>query len=90
MTESEWTDLNGFMAFPYMETLERYANELEKSDFKILEAEDLSPDFTWHYHVYQDMLRNKLKNDIIAQYEKELFEVADSGLTKWVHVADES
>jgi ubiquinone/menaquinone biosynthesis C-methylase UbiE len=90
MTESEWTDLNSFMAFPYMETLDGYSNELKKLDFKILEAEDLSPDFTHHCHVYQDMLRNKLKNGIIAQYGKELFDAADGGLAKWVHAADES
>jgi len=90
MTESEWTDLNSFMAFPYMETLEGYVNELKKLDFKILETEDLSPDFANHCHIYQNILRNKLKNDIIAQYGIELFEAADSGLAKWVDAADES
>jgi ubiquinone/menaquinone biosynthesis C-methylase UbiE len=90
MTESEWADLNSFMAFPYMETLEGYTKELKKLNFKILEAEDLSLDFTHHCHLYQEMLRDKLKNGIIAQYGKELFEAADSGLAKWVQAADES
>lgn len=90
MTEKEWIDLNSFMAFPYMETLEGYTKELKKLDCKILEAEDLSLDFTHHCHLYQDLLRNKLKNGIIAQYGKDLFDAADSGLAKWVQAADES
>jgi ubiquinone/menaquinone biosynthesis C-methylase UbiE len=90
MPESEWVDLNSFMAFPYMETLEGYTKELKKLDFKILESEDLSVDFTKHCHLYQDILRNKLKSGIIAQYGKNLFDAADTGLAKWVKAADES
>ena len=90
MTESEWVDLNSFMAFPYMETLEGYTTELKKLGFRILEAEDLSVDFAEHCHLYQDILQNKLKNGIITQYGKELFEAADNGLAKWVKAADES
>ncbi len=90
MIESEWIDLNSFMVFPYMETLDGYVNELKGLDFKILEAEDVSVDFTAHCHIYQDMLRKTLKDSIIAQYGKELFEAADSGLAKWVQAADES
>ena len=88
MSESEWTDLNSFMAFPYLETLEGYTNELKKLDFKILEEEDLSPDFARHCHLYQDKLRNELKNGIIASYSSDLFNAADSGLAKWVNAAD--
>jgi ubiquinone/menaquinone biosynthesis C-methylase UbiE len=88
MSESEWTNLNSFMAFPYLETLEGYTNELKKLDFKILEEEDLSPDFAHHCHLYQDKLRNELKNGIIASYGKNLFNAADNGLTKWVNAAD--
>jgi hypothetical protein len=90
MPENEWVDLNSFMAFPYMETLEGYTKELKKIGFTILEAEDLSVDFTQHCHLYQDILRNKLKNGIIAQYGKDLFDAADRGLAKWVKAADES
>ncbi len=91
MPESEWVDLNTFMAFPYMETLEGYTKELKKLGFTILEEEeDLSVDFAEHCHMYQDVLRNKLKNGIIDQYGKELFEAADGGLAKWVNAADES
>lgn len=90
MTDAEWTDLNSFMAFPYMETLEGYTHELIKLGFTILEAEDVSSDFCRHCHVYQDLLRNKLKEDIVAQYGDELFNAADSGLAKWVRAADES
>jgi ubiquinone/menaquinone biosynthesis C-methylase UbiE len=90
MLENEWVDLNSFMAFPYMETLEGYTKELKKIGFRILDAEDLSVDFTEHCHQYQEILRNKLKSGIIVQYGKELFDAADGGLAKWVKAADES
>lgn len=90
MTNNEWTELNGFMAFPYIETLEGYTKQLKKLGFNILEKEDLSMDFAQHCHLYQDMLRNKLKNGIITRYGKELYDVADNGLAKWVNAADES
>jgi ubiquinone/menaquinone biosynthesis C-methylase UbiE len=90
MTEKEWIDLNSFMAFPYMETLDGYATELRKLGFMILGSEDLSADFARHCHIYQEILREKLKEGIIQQYGSELFEAADNGLAKWVKAADES
>ena len=89
MTEQEWNDLNSFMAFPYMETLDGYEQILTKMGFEILEKEDLSEDFARHCHIYQDVLRNKLKNAIIKEYGNEMFEAADEGLSKWVKAADE-
>lgn len=90
MLESEWTDLNSFMAFPYMETLEGYIHALQELGFTVLEAEDVSDDFTVHCHIYQDLLRTTLKERIITHYGKELFEAADNGLARWVQAADES
>ncbi|MFX1521676.1 MAG: class I SAM-dependent methyltransferase [Promethearchaeota archaeon] len=89
MTEQEWSDLNGFMGFPYMETLEGYEQILKKMGFEVLEKEDLSEDFTRHCQTYHDVLRNKLKNVIINKYGNEMFETADEGLNKWVKAADE-
>ena len=90
MTDTEWEQLNGFMAFPYMETLDGYRTELEKLGFHIIEAEDLSKDFARHCHLYQDILRTKLKTGIIEKYGEELFSAADKGLAQWVRAADES
>jgi len=89
MSEQEWYDLNVFMAFPYMETLEGYEQILKKMGFEVLEKEDLSEDFTKHCHIYQNMLRKDLKNAIIKGYGNELYEAADEGLSMWVKAADE-
>jgi ubiquinone/menaquinone biosynthesis C-methylase UbiE len=89
MTEQEWNDLNSFMVFPYMETLDGYEIILKRIGFEVLEKEDLSEDFARHTHIYQDILRNELKNDIIKGYGNEMFEAADEGLSKWVKAADE-
>jgi ubiquinone/menaquinone biosynthesis C-methylase UbiE len=89
MSSQEWWNLNSFMAFPYIETLDGYEEILKKIRFQIIEKEDLSPDFTEHCHNYQTMLRNDLKPGIVENYGIELFEAADSGLNLWVKAADE-
>lgn len=89
MTDEEWEKLNNFMVFPYMETLDGYEHLLKDNGFKVLEKEDLSNDFVLHCHIYQDRLRNELKDMIIEQYGDELFDAADGGLDKWVRAADE-
>jgi ubiquinone/menaquinone biosynthesis C-methylase UbiE len=88
MTDKEWEDLNSFMAFPYMETLDGYEQVLKKTGFRVLEEEDLSKDFAEHCHVYQDIIQNKLKDGIIKQYGLEMFKASDNGLGKWVEAAD--
>jgi ubiquinone/menaquinone biosynthesis C-methylase UbiE len=89
MSEDEWKSLNEFMVFPYMETLEGYKKLLEETGFEVLEMEDLSSDFAKYCHIYQDMLRNELKDGIVEKYGIELFKVADSGLNMWVLAANE-
>jgi len=89
MTFQEWNDLNSFMAFPYMETLDGYERLLNQTGFKILKKEDLSPDFITHCHKYQIILRKDLKGGIIKTYGNELFEAADNGLNLWVKAAEE-
>jgi ubiquinone/menaquinone biosynthesis C-methylase UbiE len=89
MSEAEWTSLNEFMVFPYMETLEGYHRLLEETGFEVVEKDDLSLDFAKHCHIYQDMLQNKLRNKIVENYGAELFKAADSGLNLWVLAADE-
>jgi ubiquinone/menaquinone biosynthesis C-methylase UbiE len=89
MSEKEWTALNEFMVFPYMETLNGYRTLLEETGFKVEEKEDLSSDFANHCHIYQDMLRQELKEEIVENYGSKLFKTADSGLALWVKAADE-
>jgi hypothetical protein len=88
MTEKEWEDLNTFMVFPYMETLEGYEELLKRHGFEIIEKEDLSEDFAKHCHKYQNMLREELRPGIVENYNEELFNAADSGLAMWVDAAD--
>lgn len=88
MTEEEWINLNSFMAFPYMETLDGYIDILEKTGFEILTKEDESQNFTKNCHMYQKKLRYNLKKDIIQKYGTEMFEAADNGLNLWVQAAD--
>jgi ubiquinone/menaquinone biosynthesis C-methylase UbiE len=89
LTDKECEELNTFMAFPYMETLDGYEDILKDKGFVILEKEDLSKDFAHQCHLYHDKLRNELKEDIISNYGNELYEAADDGLNKWVKAADE-
>lgn len=89
MSEDEWNALNTFMVFPYMETLDGYERLLKENGFELIEKEDLSEDFAKHCHIYQDKLRNELKDGIIKNYNAELFKAADDGLDMWVKAADE-
>ncbi|VVB86507.1 Putative arsenite methyltransferase [uncultured archaeon] len=89
MTDKEWEDLNNFMAFPYMETLDGYEQLLVDSGFMIIEKEDLSEDFARNCHIYLRKLRNEFKSRIIKQYGTEMFRSVDDGLAMWVKAADE-
>jgi len=89
MKEKEWEDLNTFMAFPYMETLDGYEQLLLENGFIIVEKEDLSRDFAYYCHFYQNKLRNELKDVVISGFGKELYKAADEGLDKWVRAADD-
>jgi ubiquinone/menaquinone biosynthesis C-methylase UbiE len=89
MKDKEWEDLNTFMAFPYMETLDGYEQILREKGFIIVEKEDLSSDFAYHCHLYRNKLRNELKEAVVSGYGKELYQAADEGLDKWVRAADE-
>ncbi len=89
MADKECEELNTFMAFPYMETLDGYEQILKDKGFNIVEKEDLSSGFALHCHLYQNKLRDELKGTIISQYGKELYQAADDGLDKWVRAADE-
>ncbi len=89
MSDTEWKELNTFMAFPSMETLDGYEKILKDTGFTIVEKEDLTGDFAYHCRLYQKKLRKELKEAVVLQYGKELYEVADEGLDRWVRAADE-
>lgn len=89
MTDKEWEDLHNFMAFPYMESLEGYEQLLRGTGFVIAEKEDMTQDFAKYCHIYQDKIRNELKDAVISQYGIEMFQTVDNGLALWVKAADE-
>ena len=89
MSDTEWEDLNNFMVFPYMESLEGYELLLKDAGFVIAEKEDMSNDFAKYCNIYQGKLRNKHKDAIISNYGTEMFQAADNGLALWVKAADE-
>ncbi len=88
LTQEEWRALNGFMAFPYMETLEGYEELLHRAGFTDIETEDASEDFAHSCHRYLDMLRTELKDRIIEGYGPELYAEAADGLQRWTTAAD--
>jgi ubiquinone/menaquinone biosynthesis C-methylase UbiE len=90
MTENEWNELNSFMAFPYMETLDGYEDIIKQTGFEIKSKEDLSPKFAEYCHKYQNMLRQDLKEGVISKYGADMFTIADNGLNLWVNAADQS
>jgi len=89
MGDKECEELNTFMAFPYLETLDGYGEILTEKDFVIVEKEDLSTDFAHHCRLYRNRLRDELRESIISKYGKELYQASDDGLNKWVKAADE-
>lgn len=89
MTDEEWIQLNDFMVFPYMETLDGYGELLHNTGFNVIEKEDLSIDFARHCTIYQQKLKNELKDPIIQNYGAEMFNEVDKGLDNWVNAAHE-
>lgn len=89
MTDEEWVRLNTFMVFPYMETLDGYEELLLDTGFDIIEGEDLSVDFARYCGIYQQKLRNELKDAIILNYGADMFSAVDMGLDNWVNAAHE-
>ncbi len=83
MTDGEWTALNTFMVFPYMETLEGYAALAEQAGLTVVEKEDLTPDFAAHVQTYLDMVRNDFRQAIVDNYGQEMYDAVEQGITLW-------
>jgi len=75
--------------FHIWQTLDGYEQLLKENGFIIGEKEDISRDFAYHCHFYQNKLRKELKDVVISGYGKELYKEADAGLDKWVRAADD-
>ena len=83
MGDELWTALHAFMAFPYMETLEGYARLAEEAGLRVVEQEDLSPDFARHVQIYLDALQKTHRPAIVAGYGQATYGEVEKGLTLW-------
>jgi len=83
MSDQQWTALNNFMVFPYLETLDGYVGLAEAAGLKVVEREDLSPDFARHVQGYLDALTNGHRAAVVAAYGRETYEGVEQGLTMW-------
>ncbi len=83
MTDDEWTALNTFMVFPYMETLDGYAVLAEAAGLTVVEKEDLTPDFAEHIQMYLDQLRKQFRQAIVGNYGQEMYDAVEQGITLW-------
>ena len=88
MSEEEWFGLNGFMAFPYLESLSGYIDLMNDAGF-LAEGEDLSPDFTRWCRRYLIKLENDLQQQVMSMFGEEFYYAAKNGLAQWVRAAEE-
>jgi hypothetical protein len=89
MSDEERHSLNGFMLFPYMETLNGYENLLLRHGFIVRECEDLSEDFASQMHRYRDALTGDLKGRIVELFGTDVLIDVERGIGLWVEAADE-
>jgi ubiquinone/menaquinone biosynthesis C-methylase UbiE len=83
MADEEWLALHTFMVFPYMETLDGYADLTEAAGLTVVEKADLTPDFAAHVQIYLDRLQNNLKPGIVEAYGQEMYDAVEDGLILW-------
>jgi ubiquinone/menaquinone biosynthesis C-methylase UbiE len=88
MSDEEWFGLNGFMAFPYLESLPGYMDLMNDAGFSA-DGEDVSPDFTRWCSRYLVMLENDLQQQVKEMFGEEFYSVARNGLAQWVRAAEE-
>jgi cyclopropane fatty-acyl-phospholipid synthase-like methyltransferase len=83
MSDQQWTALNSFMVFPYLETLDGYARLAEAAGLQVVELEDLGTDFARHVQTYFDALTGNHRAAVVAAYGQEMYEAVERGLSMW-------
>jgi len=83
MTDEVWTALNTFMVFPYLETLDGYAELAESAGLEVLEREDLTPDFARHVQSYADALADTHRPGIVSVYGRQMYDEVERGIGLW-------
>jgi hypothetical protein len=88
MGDEEWEALHTFMVFPYMETLDGYADLVETAGLTVVEKEDLSADFAAHVPLYLEMVVTQFKQAILDNYGQEMYDGVVEGLALWRDAAN--
>jgi len=83
MSDQLWTALHAFMAFPYLETLDGYTALVEAAGLRVVEREDLSPDFARHVQLYLDALQKTHRAAVVAGYGQPMYDEVERGLLLW-------
>jgi SAM-dependent methyltransferase len=83
MSDQLWTALHAFMAFPYLETLDGYTALVEAAGLRVVEREDLSPDFARHVQLYLDALQKTHRGVVVAHYGQQMYDEVEQGLLLW-------
>lgn len=83
MSDELWTALHAFMAFPYMETLDGYRRLAESAGLRVVEQEDLSPDFARHVQRYLDALQKTHRATVVVGYGQAMYDEVEKGLILW-------
>jgi len=83
MSDALWTALHAFMAFPYMETLDGYAQLAGAAGLRVVQQEDLTPDFARHVQLYLDALQKTHRAAVVAGCGQPIYDEVERGLILW-------
>jgi ubiquinone/menaquinone biosynthesis C-methylase UbiE len=82
-TEDELAKLYESMAFPYMETLQGWADLMKKYGFKSIEVKDQTDEYAKCFDAYKQMVEVDLKPAIMTNFGPELFAFATGLVGLW-------
>ena len=82
-TEDELAKLYESMAFPYMETLQGWADLMKKYGFKNIEVKDQTDEYAKCFDEYKKMVEVDLKPAILTNFGPELFAFATGLVNLW-------
>ncbi|MEO0088889.1 MAG: methyltransferase domain-containing protein [candidate division WOR-3 bacterium] len=80
---AELQELLDSMTFPYMETFEGYQKLLKEAGFEILIARDETEDFHNYFIEYQKKVHGELKDIILNDFGKDIFDFASYLVNLW-------
>lgn len=83
MSDEQWKALNTFMVFPYLETLDGYAQLAESAGLDLTEREDVSADFACHVQAYLDAVEQTHRQGIVDGFGQPMYDEVVRGLKLW-------